>query len=83
MKDFVKIYTPKNTYVAYITLKILEEQLPSEIFIRTHMSFIANMKRIDSLTQTDIKILDYTIPLGNLFKDKVFETLVDKILIKR
>jgi DNA-binding LytR/AlgR family response regulator len=83
MKDFVKIYTPKNTYVAYITLKILEEQLPSEIFIRTHRSFIANMKRIDSLTQTDIKILDYTIPLGNLFKDKVFGTLVDKNLIKR
>lgn len=83
MKDFVKIYTYKSHHVAYMTLKILEEELPSDIFIRTHRSFIANMKKIDSLTQSDIKMADYMIPLGNLYKDAVFSTLVEKNLIKR
>ena len=81
--DFVKIYTPDATHIALVNLKSMEEQLPPSLFIRIHRSYLMNLSKIESIDSSEIKASQYTIPLGQIYKDKVYALVLDKRLVKR
>ncbi len=81
--DFVKIHATHSTIVALVNLKNVEEQFPSSLFIRVHRSFLVNISKIDSLDNTEIRAQQHTIPLGQVYKDKVYASVVDKKLVRR
>ncbi len=81
--DFVKIFTSIENHLTLVNLKHIEEQLPASMFIRVHRSYLVNVKKIDMLDGAEIKAGQYSIPLGQSYRDQVYAFVVDKKLVKR
>lgn len=77
--EYIKIYLDNNEVITTLMrLKNIEEQLPNQMFMRIHRSFIVNLSKIKAIervrVQLDNKIY---IPIGDQYKD-AFLTYVDK-----
>ncbi|WP_196893388.1 LytR/AlgR family response regulator transcription factor [Aureivirga marina] len=76
LKDYIKIYV-KNSDKAILTLSSFKEilqKLPNN-FLRVHRSYIVNSKFIDSIQKSKVIIEKQRIPIGDTYKDEVFEKL--------
>lgn len=66
--NFAKIYTTKQTIVASITMKYLEDELPEHLFTRVHKSYIINIQKVSKI-EGNIVFMDKThIPVGAIYK---------------
>lgn len=74
--NYLKIYTTYNkTIVARVTLTEVESQLPNDLFLRVHKSYLVNIKSIDKIHHNDIYIQDKIIPLGTTYKQEVLKKI--------
>lgn len=72
LDDYLKIYLhQQKTIVARMTMKSIVEKLPSTDFVRVHRSFIVPVKRVESIRNKTLQILDKKIPLGNSYEEEV------------
>ena len=64
-----------------IRLKVIEEQLPKDKFMRVHRSFIVNLERVKVIERSRI-IFDQKvyIPIGDQYKEN-FQAFVDKAFL--
>ena len=72
LKDYVKIYTqnePRPT-LSLMSLKTLEEELPSDSFIRVHRSYIIQKSKIESVNKSRIVIQKKEIPIGETYRQQ-------------
>ncbi|KJD34523.1 chemotaxis protein CheY [Tamlana nanhaiensis] len=77
LKDYIKIWL-KNESKAILTLmslKSLEEQLPSDEFMRVHRSFIVSLNNIDVIERSQIVINKQRITVSEQYKPKFLEFL--------
>lgn len=49
------------------TIKMIEEELPEQSFIRIHKSYIVNINSIKSLIGNQIQIADQKLPIGKSY----------------
>ncbi len=76
LKDYVTIHTRTQKVISLQRLKVLEEQLPAERFIRVHNSFIIALDAIDSVHKDKIQIGAALIPVGDTYK-KSFKEFIE------
>lgn len=78
MGNYVKIYYPDAPYtLSQISMKSLQEQLPADMFLRVHKSFIVPRHRIAHFSKKDITLYNnQTIPVGRSYA-KSLEALTD------
>jgi len=79
MREYVRIHTITGKPVmSLMSMKSLEEKLPSESFMRVHRSFIVNLKQITTIERSRI-IFDKEvyIPVGDQYKEK-FQEFIEK-----
>ena len=76
-KDYVTINTTDNTYTVHSTMKDMEQALPTDMFIRTHRSFIVNIDKIFSIKYPEILIEKKmkTVQIGGLYRKRLFEKI--------
>lgn len=75
-RDFCSVYlTDGKRLLVGMHLKRFEKELPTLIFRRVHRSFIVNIKKIKSITGNQIGITDTMVPIGNNYRDELFEIL--------
>lgn len=79
LKDYVKIYTEEQPkpILSLISLKTLEENLPSDRFIRVHRSYIIHKSKITSINKRRILIGEKQIPMGDTYR-KQFLSIIGK-----
>ncbi|MBX2956633.1 MAG: response regulator transcription factor [Cyclobacteriaceae bacterium] len=77
MKDYVTIHTRDKKITTLQRMKVLEEQLPSDKFIRVHHSFIIAWNAIDAVHRSDVQIGQTMIPISDSYK-KTFRDFIDK-----
>jgi two-component system LytT family response regulator len=75
MKDYVKIYTAGNTITTKKKISDMEAELPGSGFLRIHRSFIVNLRHLTAFTSSDVEIGKVEIPIGESYKELVFQTL--------
>jgi DNA-binding LytR/AlgR family response regulator len=63
-RNYSHLYTKERDYVLAITLKTIDEKLPSKHFMRIHRSFIINVTHVEEVAEGSVKIGQQTIPLG-------------------
>jgi DNA-binding LytR/AlgR family response regulator len=73
LKDYVTIHTRTQKVISLQRLKVLEEQLPADKFIRVHNSFIVALDAIDSVHKDKIQIGQASIPIGDTYKKEFRE----------
>jgi len=71
--DYVKIFFKDQIIMAHETMKNLEQTLPSEMFFRTHRSYIVALDKITFIEGNQLKIADVMVPVS---LDKKEELLV-------
>ena len=83
LQNYVCIYTVEKKYISYLTMKSVEEYLPSSHFIKTHKSFIVNAAKIEAIDGNEIRIGEHRIPISRNEKEEVMEQLLKNKFLKR
>ncbi|HEY2583145.1 MAG TPA: LytTR family DNA-binding domain-containing protein [Mucilaginibacter sp.] len=78
--NYVIIHLQGKKIIAYLTLKSLESQLPSNEFIKIHQSFLVNCSRISAIEGNEIKIDDKSLPISRNHRDSVMDMVQQRIL---
>ena len=64
MGDYVRIITKKEKIIVLSTMKAIEQLLPSDQFLRTHRSYIINLKKVDNIGVSQVEIGDQELPMS-------------------
>lgn len=81
LKDYVKIILDnEGKIITRESLKIFEERLKSYGFIRIHRSFIVSLRKITSFKGGMVLINNKEIPIGKMYKSKLFEYFDSKYI---
>lgn len=83
MLNYVMLYTPAKKMMVYVTIKSLEEQLPANIFIKVHKSFIVNMNKIRSIEGNILDMGTGKITISQGLREKVINEIVKDKMIRR
>ncbi len=79
IKDYIKVHkTDKSSIVSKFKISELEDQLPTDKFVRIHRSYIVNTTKISAFSSTDIEVAGVELPIGVSYKLQA-EALFDKI----
>jgi len=76
--EYIKIHLINSTpVVTQLSMKTIEEQLPSDLFMRVHRSFIVSLKKISVIERNRI-VFDgkVYIPVSDQYKEK-FQEYID------
>lgn len=70
LKDYIKIFTDKEAkpILTLMSLKLMEDELPSARFVRVHRSFIVNRDKIVRVEKNRIIIGKHEIPIGETYR---------------
>lgn len=69
LKDYVKIFTGEKPVITLLTLKAIEEKLPSSDFRRIHRSYIVNLRKIRFVQRNMVTIGGNAIPIGENYRE--------------
>lgn len=72
MKDYIKVYTTTTPVMTLMSMQLILDLLPSNLFVRVHRSFIVSLSKIDTIQRNRIVIGENWIPIGSSFKDDFF-----------
>ncbi len=76
LKDYVIIQMENQRIISRMSLKGINELLPSSVFLRINKSYIINKKHVDSFDNNDVFIRTYEIAIGNTYRDEFFRELI-------
>lgn len=81
LREYVKIVlNQENPVMSLMSLKSLEEKLPSDHFMRVHRSFIVNLNEVQTIERSRIIFGKTYIPVSDQYKDKFQEFLGKKFI---
>jgi two-component system, LytTR family, response regulator len=80
LKDYIKIYlfSKDKPILTLLSLKAIEEKLPSSEFIRVHRSYIVAVNKIDSIRKNRLWISNKEIPIGDIYQDNLDKFVKDR-----
>lgn len=71
LKDYIKVVTREKTIVSKQSISSIEEDLPANLFIRVHRSFIVSINKIESFSSDLIQIGKYELPISRSYRHEV------------
>ncbi|MFD1315873.1 LytR/AlgR family response regulator transcription factor [Namhaeicola litoreus] len=77
LKDYVKIFTKTGNYLVHKSLTSLEEELPTEKFLRIHRSFLISLNEVEFIEGNSIQINKKRIPIGRKYAETTKNILLD------
>ena len=83
LQNYVAIYTKERKMISYNTMAQFEKQLPENLFMRIHKSYIVALQKIDSIEGNMIGIASYKIPCSRNCKDLLMQKVLENKLLKR
>lgn len=73
--DYVNIFTPEKRHTVHITLKNIEEKLPSDKFFRLHRSYLVSLSHIDNIEENSAYTGKHPLPIAGQFKKELLRKL--------
>lgn len=72
LSDYVIIKTTTGKYITLSTMKDMVKNLPENVFVRSHRSFIVNLDKVCAVKGSTIEIKDsdmrFSVPIGRAYK---------------
>ncbi|AEI50956.1 LytR/AlgR family response regulator transcription factor [Runella slithyformis] len=77
LKDYVKIFltSARHPVITRMTLKGIEQKLPSHEFMRVHKSYIVSLDKIQSVRNLKIHIGEAIIPVGEQYVEEFMKSI--------
>lgn len=73
--SYTKIQCELRSYMLRITTKDLLQKLKSRIFFQVSKSYLVNLNFFTEMNQKEVKIKDYSIPLGKKYRKELIDHL--------
>jgi Response regulator of the LytR/AlgR family len=73
--DYAKVHLIHQVLIITSTMKRLEAELPSELFVRTHKSYLINISKVEFIEGNQVKIGSGMIPIGLRYREVVLGKL--------
>ena len=85
LKDYVKIYTEEDIHpiLSLMSMKTMEEMLPSKNFIRVHRSYIVQAQKIKVIERNRIVFGKAYISISDNYKPRFMEFLSQRSLLPK
>ncbi|MGN6567579.1 MAG: LytR/AlgR family response regulator transcription factor [Flavipsychrobacter sp.] len=83
MQNYVAIHLPGKKMISYMTISHVEGQLPEQLFMRVHKSYIVSLAKIQCIEGNTVIINQQQIPVSRNLKEDLKAKVVDKKLFKR
>jgi len=81
MREYVRIHLENSKPVmTLLSMKKIEQKLPSTWFMRVHRSYIVNLKKITTIERNRIIFDDVYIPVSEQYKEKLQKYISDNFL---
>jgi two-component system LytT family response regulator len=77
LRDYVAIHTRDQKIVSLQRLKVLEQQLPAEQFVRIHQSFIVSLEGIHAIHKDKVQVGERFLPISDTYR-KSFKEFIDR-----
>ncbi|GAB3790440.1 hypothetical protein GCM10028818_60580 [Spirosoma horti] len=74
-RNYCHLYTANKEYLLTTTLKMMEDKLPVNSFVRVHRSYLANLTQVDEVGEGHIGIGGKTIPLSHLLREALLKRI--------
>lgn len=68
MRDYTKIITTEKSFLVLSTLSGIAANLPAEIFVQIHRSYIVNTNKIEIVEKNKVLMQSHSLPIGKLYK---------------
>lgn len=79
LENYVTLITEDDRFTIHFTMKAIENQLPSGIFIRVHRSYIINKSMIQAIKENSLDLMvgdtQKSIPVGKSFRDTLLNDI--------
>jgi len=79
LENYVTLNTNDDKFTIHFTMKAIENQLPSGVFIRVHRSFIINKSTIQAIKENSLDLNIggslKNIPVGKSFRDSLLNDI--------
>ncbi|OFY60241.1 MAG: DNA-binding response regulator [Bacteroidetes bacterium RBG_19FT_COMBO_42_10] len=79
LENYVTLTTNDDRFTIHFTMKAIENQLPSGIFIRVHRSYIINKSMIQTIKENSLDLIVgdslKSIPVGKSFRDTLLNDI--------
>jgi two-component system, LytTR family, response regulator len=75
LRDYISVQTKTDKLIVLENLKNLESELPGNLFMRVHKSFIVALNKIEIIERNRIFIREHIIPIGDTYKPVFFDTI--------
>lgn len=83
-QNYVTIHLTNKSHLIYLTMKELEDFLPSDRFIRVHKSYLINEQKITSIDGNKICLEDmYTILYSGSYKKELLNKVHPKLITSK
>jgi two-component system LytT family response regulator len=69
--------------ITLVNLKNMEQQLPSNVFVRIHKQYIINYKQLKVITQSDVGMTNgINLPVGLAYRAQLLQKMEDKLITR-
>lgn len=83
MMNYVVLHTADRKMIVYLTMKSIAEQLPQDVFIKVHKSYIINTNKVKSIEGYEINLGTAKVFASQGYYDKAIKDIVKDRMIKR
>jgi len=83
LQNYVAIHLSGKKILSYITLSILEAQLPATLFMKVHKSYMVSLQKIDAIDGNELLIQSVRIPVSRNLKETLLKKVLENKLLKR
>lgn len=81
VKDYLKIYVEgAKPILTLMSMKSLEEKLPSPRFLRIHRSYLVQMSKVESINKGALTIQGHHLPISDGYKDDIQKFISEHII---
>lgn len=78
LDDYIKLYIKPTPILTLMTLKSIQEKLPTKEFIRIHRSYIVPIAKVEKFSKSKVFVSGKELPIGTSYAD-VYDVLLQRV----
>jgi DNA-binding LytR/AlgR family response regulator len=79
MANYVIIHTRQKKYITYLTFSGIEEQLPAQLFVRIHKSYLVAISAIQTIDGAEVIMGSTRLPLSKNYRNDVMSRIEPRL----
>jgi len=80
LQNYVALHTTRGRFITLMTLKKLEEALPTKDFLRIHKSYLVSLPQVDAVAGNEVFVGEDRLPVGRAYREEVQRVVQERLM---